>query len=102
MIKLNRDYVVFQYEIEDNKINKFSGIKLYSGEMKSLFDEVQKVIEHETTFNVNLTENEKKEKNEVALPYIKSNEEKRKDLIEVDQEDIDELYDEDPDDDLDI
>ena len=102
MIKLNRDYVVFQYEIEDNKINKFSGIKLYSGEMKSLFDEVQKVIEHETTFNVNLTENERKEKNEVALPYIKSNEEKRKDLIEVDQEDIDELYDEDPDDDLDI
>ena len=52
--------------------------------------------------NVNLTENERKEKNEVALPYIKSNEEKRKDLIEVDQEDIDELYDEDPDDDLDI
>lgn len=102
MVKLNREYVVFQYEFQDNKINKFSGIKLYSGEMKSLFDEVQKVIEHETTFNVNLTENERKEKNEVNLPYIKSNEEKRKDLIEVDQEDIDELYDEDPDDDLDI
>jgi hypothetical protein len=102
MFKLNRDYVVFQYEIKDNKISKFNGIKLYSGEMKTIFDEVQKVIEHETTFNVNLTENERKEKNEVALPYIKSNEEKRNDLIEVDQADIDELYDEDPDDDLDI
>ena len=102
MLKLNRDYVVFQYEIQDNKIFKFNGIKLYSGEMKTLFDEVQKVVEHDTTFNVNLTENERKEKNEVALPYIKSNEEKRKDLIEIDQNDIDELYDEDPDDDLDI
>ena len=97
---LHREYTV--YLNNNNIIEQFTQIGLYSGEVKSLFEEIKKIAEHETTFNVKITEEELKQKNEVALPYIKTTEEKRKDLIEVDQDDIDELYEEDPDEDLDI
>ena len=70
--------------------------------MKLLFEEIKKIAEHETTFNVKISEEELKQKNEVNLPYIKTSEEKRSDLIEVDDADLDELYEEDPDEDLDI
>jgi hypothetical protein len=75
---------------------------MYSGELKFLFEEIKKIAEHETTFNVKITEEELKIKNDIVLPYMKTQEEKREDLIEIDQDDIDELYEEDPDEDLDI
>lgn len=102
LLKCTKDNIIFEYSNNNNIIEHFNQIGLYSGEVKSLFEEIKKIAEHETTFNVKITEEELKQKNEVALPYIKTTEEKRKDLIEVDQDDIDELYEEDPDEDLDI
>ena len=51
---------------------------------------------------MSLTEKERIEKNKVNLPFIKTEEEKKNELIDVDQEDVDDLYEEDPDEDLDI
>ena len=102
LLKCTKDNIILEYLNNNNIIEQFTQIGLYSGEVKSLFEEIKKIAEHETTFNVKITEEELKQKNEVALPYIKTAEEKRKDLIEVDQDDIDELYEEDPDEDLDI
>ena len=101
--KMSKDFIIFEYNINNNNyIKNFNEIKLFSGNVKKLFDEITKVVEHETTFNVNLTEKERIEKNKINLPFIKTDEEKRNELIEVDQEDVDDLYEEDPDEDLDI
>jgi hypothetical protein len=106
--KCSKDYVLFIYETISNNNNnncvlfKFNSIQMYSGELKFLFEEIKKIAEHETTFNVKITEEELKIKNDIVLPYMKTQEEKREDLIEIDQDDIDELYEEDPDEDLDI
>ena len=106
--KCSKDYVLFIYETTSNNNNnncvlfKFNSIQMYSGELKFLFEEIKKIAEHETTFNVKITEEELKIKNDIVLPYMKTQQEKREDLIEIDQNDIDELYEEDPDEDLDI
>ena len=102
LVKCSKENIIFEYENNNNIKKKFKQISLYSGEVKLLFEEIKKIAEHETTFNVKISEEELKQKNEVNLPYIKTSEEKRSDLIEVDDADLDELYEEDPDEDLDI
>ena len=103
ILKLSKDFIIFEYNIDNNNyIKNFNEIKLFSGDVKKLFDEIVKVVEHETTFNVNLTEKERIEKNKVNLPFIKTEKKKKNELIDVDQEDVDDLYEEDPDEDLDI
>ncbi len=102
--KLKKEFLIFEYEYKDNKIGEFKEIKPYFGDIKKLFEGEEKLIEHETTFNVQLTAKELEMKNQVELPYLKKAEDKKDEnmVIEVDQEDFDEMYEEDPDADLDI
>ena len=58
-------------------IKSFDEILLHNLELQKIFNEVEKPIEHKTQMNLKLTEEERKAKNELVLPYIKTNEEKK-------------------------
>jgi len=105
--KLSKDNVVFSFELNEQKnlIESFNEILIHNLELQKIFNEVEKPIEHKTQMNLKLTEEERKAKDELVLPFIKSEEEKKKDLdnnkvIEDDNEG--EEIVEDPDDDLDV
>ena len=86
------------YEFQFEKIN------FYVKEFKDIFEITESKEEPEaqpsSTFKLVLNEKELQAKNEVILPYLKNKEEENR--IIIDQEDLNELYEEDPDGDLDI
>ena len=100
--------MVFSFELNDQKglITSFNDILVHNLELQKIFNEVEKPIEHKTQMNLKLTEEERKAKNELVLPFIKSEEEKNQALNvnnkeEVVNEEEEEIV-EDPDEDLDI
>ena len=103
--KLTREVSIFEFlktnEISNSITNyNFEKINIYLKEYKDLFEtEVHHEVEPSSTFKLNLNEKELQQKNETVLPYLKTQEENR---IIIDQEDLNELYEEDPDGDLDI
>ena len=104
--KLTKDHIIFSFDINDEKgiINNFEDILMHNLELQKIFNEVEKPIEHKTQMNLNLTEEERKAKNELILPFIKTNKEK-KDILDNnnivdDKEEVE--IEEDPDDDLDV
>lgn len=124
--KLSKEILIFEYEIfnnnnnnnnnNSNKINslfifeKFALLKIsvYTKEHKQIFETKTEEDKDESsstiptsTFKLTLNEKELKAKNEVILPYIK-NSNLNENIIQIDQEDLNELYEEDPDGDLDI
>ena len=58
-------------------------------------------VEPSSSFKLSLNQNELNARNDVILPYIKQQDEKENRII-IDQEDLNELYEEDPDGDLDF
>ena len=90
----------------ENLIESFNEILIHNLELQKIFNEVEKPIEHKTQMNLKLTEEERKAKDELVLPFIKSEEEKKKDLdtnkINEDDNNEEEEIVEDPDDDLDV
>ena len=106
--KLSKDNVVFSFELNEQKnlIASFNEILVHNLELQKIFNEVEKPIEHKTQMNLKLTEEERKAKDELVLPFIKSEEEKKKDLDmnKKNDEDNNEEQEivEDPDDDLDV
>jgi hypothetical protein len=81
---------------------EYSGFVSYKKEHKDLFEiaETSKdQPEPTSTFNLEQTEEDRLNKQKVIIPYLK---EHNPNLIKVDNEDLRELYDEDPDEDLDI
>ncbi len=107
MKKLTKENIVFSFTLDENKglISSFDDMLIHNLELQKIFNEVEKPIEHDTKMNLKLTEEERKAKNELVLPFIKTEEEKKKVLDRIDNEDEvneDEEIVEDPDDDLDI
>ena len=105
--KLSKDNVVFSFELNEQKnlIASFNEILIHNLELQKIFNEVEKPIEHKTQMNLKLTEEERKAKDELVLPFIKSEEEKKNDLnmIKKNEDNIEEEeIVEDPDDDLNI
>ena len=104
--KLSKENVVFSFELNEQKglIASFNDILMHNLELQKIFNEVEKPIEHKTQMNLKLTEEERKAKNELILPFIKSQEEKDQALNVNNKEDNNEEEEivEDPDDDLDI
>ena len=105
--KLSKDNVVFSFELNEQKnlIASFNEILVHNLELQKIFNEVEKPIEHKTQMNLKLTEEERKAKDELVLPFIKSEEEKKNDLnmIKKQEDNIEEEeIVEDPDDDLNI
>ena len=105
--KLSKENVVFSFELNEQKglITSFNDILMHNLELQKIFNEVEKPIEHKTQMNLKLTEEERKAKNELILPFIKSQEEKNQALNVNNKEDNNEEEEEiveDPDDDLDI
>ena len=105
--KLSKENVVFSFELNEQKglITSFNDVLMHNLELQKIFNEVEKPIEHKTQMNLKLTEEERKAKNELILPFIKSQEEKNKALNVNNKEDNNEVEEEiveDPDDDLDI
>lgn len=110
-IKSTVEMIVFEYKIiqEVNASNipikriEFENVSMYKKEHKDVFeinDDKDNIVEQpSSTFNLNINENEVEARNKVILPYLKDNNEN---LIQVDQDDLNELYEEDPDEDLDI
>ena len=105
--KLSKENIVFSFELNEQRglIISFNEILIHNLELQKIFNEVEKPIEHKTQMNLKLTEEERKAKNDLILPFIKSEEEKKKaldinknDETEEEEEDIGE----DPDADLDI
>ena len=103
--KLNKENIIFTFEINEQKglINIFDEILLNNLDLQKIFNEVEKPIEHKTQMNLKLTEEERKAKNELILPYIKTEEEKKQ-TFENNQnyENEEGEIEEDPDEDLDI
>ena len=104
--KLKKENIVFSYGINEQKglINFFKEILLHNLDLQKIFNEVEKPIDHKTQMNLNLTEEEKEAKNELILPFIKTEEEKKNAFNIVEPEENEEEVEmaEDPDDDLDI
>jgi len=105
--KLSKENVVFSFELNEQKglIASSNDILMHNLELQKIFNEVEKPIEHKTQMNLKLTEEERKAKNELILPFIKSQEEKNQALNVNNKEDNNEEEEEiveDPDDDLDI
>jgi hypothetical protein len=104
--KLTREISIFEF-LKSNEKNlkisnnfNFEKINVYLKEFKDIFEiQTEAEIEPVSTFKLTLNEKEIKEKNDIILPYLKSQDENR---IIIDQEDLNELYEEDPDGDLDI
>ena len=104
--KMNKENIVFSFGLNPQKglIINFNEILIHNLELQKIFNEVEKPIEHKTQMNLKLTEEERKAKDNVVLPFMKSEEEKKK-TFEITQEDEDNEegeIDEDPDEDLDI
>ena len=106
--KLSKENVVFSFELNEQKglITCFNDILVHNLELQKIFNEVEKPIEHKTQMNLKLTEEERKAKNELVLPFIKSEEEKNQALNVNNKEEVvneeEEEIGEDPDEDLDI
>ena len=104
--KLNKENIVFSFQINEQRglINTFEEILMNNLELQKIFNEVEKPIEHKTQMNLNLTEEERKAKNDLVLPFIKTEEEKKKifDVNQQEDENEEGEIEEDPDDDLDI
>ena len=104
--KLNKENIVFSFGLNVQKglIINFNEILIHNLELQKIFNEVEKPIEHKTQMNLKLTEEERKTKDNLVLPFMKSEDEKKK-AFEITQEDEDNEegeIDEDPDEDLDI
>ncbi len=106
--KLSKENVVFSFELDEKKglLTAFNGILMHNLELQKIFNEVEKPIEHKSQMNLKLTEEERKAKNELILPFVKSEEEKKQALnpykIEDNEGEEDEEIGEDPDADLNI
>jgi len=108
--KLNKDIAIFEFVLNRNKnvlpvdLYEFDKLNVYLKEYKDLFEskEVVEEVQPVSTFKLSLNEKELQAKNEIILPYLKTGKEKEENRIVIDQEDLNELYEEDPDGDLDI
>lgn len=83
----------------------FEKLSIFLKEHLDIFESKLEEAKEEpsSTFKLTLNQNELQAKNEIILPYIKSFGNQNKDkMIIIDQEDLNELYEEDPDGDLDI
>ena len=106
--KLSKENIVFSFELNEQKglLTSFNDILMHNLELQKIFNEVEKPIEHKTQMNLKLTEEERKAKNELILPFVKSEEEKKQALnpykIEDNEGEEDEEIGEDPDADLNI
>ena len=106
--KLTKENIVFSFDLNEQKrlISSFNDVLIHNLELQKIFNEVEKPIEHKTQMNLKLTEEERKAKNELILPFIKTEEEKQKVLNinknEDDNKEEEEEIEEDPDADLDI
>ena len=101
--KLSKDSGIFEFTYNPNEHTynkiKFDKLNVYVKEFKDIFEEKTKEEEQpSTTFKLSLNHKELQAKNEVILPYLN----KEKPIITIEQDDLNELYDEDPDGDLDI
>jgi hypothetical protein len=104
--KLTKDIGIFEYNMDSNAtipvyLYQFEKINVYLKEFKDIFEVLSEegiTIEPISTFKLTLNEKELQAKNEVILPYLN----KDKPKITIDQDDLNELYEEDPDGDLDI
>ncbi len=110
MQKLTKDIGIYEIKLNPKNINpiesfEFDKLSIYMKEHRDIFESVKEEIKEEpsTTFKLSLNEKELNAKNEVILPYLRnSGNEKKDNIITIDQEDLNELYEEDPDGDLDI
>ena len=105
--KLTKENIVFSFDLNEQKrlISSFNDVLIHNLELQKIFNEVEKPIEHKTQMNLKLTEEERKAKNELILPFIKTEEEKQK-VLNINKNEDDnkeeEEIEEDPDADLDI
>jgi hypothetical protein len=105
--KLTKDIGILEYNTDTNSNlpvnnNRFEKLNVYLKEYKDIFElpsEDNITVEPMSTFKLTLNEKELQAKNEVILPYMNN---KEKATITIDQDDLNELYEEDPDGDLDI
>jgi len=109
-LNLNKEYKLPIHKYEFDKIN------IYLKEYKDLFESSELTMtdndqvalgigsnQPSSTFKLILNEKELQSKNEVILPYLKNLRKENEDIrITIDQEELNELYEEDPDGDLDI
>ncbi len=108
--KLTKDIGIFEVNMISGNKNpietlEFDKLSIYLKEHKDVFEsKVDDAKEEPTsTFKLSLNDNELQAKNDTILPYLKGNNNQNKDnIIQIDQEDLNELYEEDPDGDLDI
>jgi hypothetical protein len=102
--KLTMDIAILEYSLNKNNYPEFDKFNIYNKDYKNLFetqeqdDENNKQEMPSSTFKLTLNEKEMQAKNDVILPYIKNKEQ----TITIDPDDLNELYEEDPDGDLDI
>jgi len=110
MQKLTKDVGVYEIKLNPKNQNpiesfEFDKLSIYMKEHRDIFEAVKEEVKEEpsSTFKLSLNENELTAKNDVILPYLRnSGNEKKDNIITIDQEDLNELYEEDPDGDLDI
>ena len=105
--KLSKENIVLSFSLNEQKglISSFNEVLVHNLELQKIFNEIEKPIEHKTQMNLKLTEEERKAKDELVLPFIKSEEEKQKELnknINDEDDNNEEEIEEDPDADLDI
>ena len=108
--KLTKDIGIFEFNLISNNKNpletlEFDKLSIYLKEHKDIFESKAEEAKEEpsSTFKLTLNDNELQAKNETILPYLKNTSNQNKDnIIQIDQEDLNELYEEDPDGDLDI
>jgi len=108
--KITKDIGIFEINIISGIKNpienlEFDKLSIYLKEHKDIFESKVEEAKEEpsSTFKLSLNENELQAKNETILPYLKSsNNQNKENIIQIDQEDLNELYEEDPDGDLDI
>jgi hypothetical protein len=105
--KLTKDIGILEYVIDTSTayaatVHRFEKVNVYLKEFKDIFEVPSEdnipTAEPVSTFKLTLNEKELQAKNEVILPYLN----KDKPTITIDQDDLNELYEEDPDGDLDI
>jgi len=112
--KLTKDIAICEFHLNNNKnslpvnLYEFEKVNFYVKEFKDIFEikeiedsDNQPSAQPSSTFKLALNEKELQAKNEVILPYLKMNKDEENRII-IDQEDLNELYEEDPDGDLDI
>ena len=118
LIRLTKETLIFEFNIINNEtLPTFDKISLYTKEFKDIFESVKQEDKKEevvliltqqpsSTFKLSLNDNEVKARNDVVLPYLLKNEseeyKEKKLKLMIDPEDLNELYEDDPDGDLDI